>query len=221
MIRRYPDVFQLALTAQDVEESIAAGKIASLFGAEGGHSIENSLEKLQTLYDRGVRYMTLTHNVSLDWADSCTGEVLHNGLTDFGVQVVHEMNRMGMIVDISHVSPDTMRDALVNTKAPVMFSHSSALALSSHVRNVPDDVLRSVTENNGIVMVNFYSGFVVSPEELAINPDEPGDFRLVVDHIDHIATIAGVDHVGLGGDYDGVNGMPTGLEDVSTYPVIT
>ena len=183
--------------------------------------MENSLEKLQTLYDRGVRYMTLTHNTSLDWADSCTGDVLNNGLSEFGIEVVHKMNKMGMLVDLSHVSADTMRDALVVTKAPVMFSHSSAFALSSHPRNVPDDVLLMVKANNGVVMVNFYSGFIVSPEELEKNPEERGDYKLVVDHIEHIANVAGIEHVGIGGDYDGVMEMPVGLEDVSTYPLIT
>jgi membrane dipeptidase len=166
MIRRYPDTFQLALTSEDVVKSINNGKLASLMGAEGGHSIENSLEKLQILYDRGVRYMTLTHSTSLDWADSCTGNEDNDGLDLFGEQVVYEMNKMGMVVDLSHVSADTMRDALAVTKAPVMFSHSSALNVSSHVRNVPDDVLESVKANNGVVMVNFYSAFVVPPEEL-------------------------------------------------------
>ncbi len=253
MHRRYPDVFEMAKTADDVERIHAEGKIAGMIGIEGGHSIENSLANLQRLYDLGARYMTLTHGQTLDWADSATdnNRPKHGGLTDFGRDVVREMNRLGMLVDISHVTPETMKDALAVTRAPVIASHSSAYAICPHPRNVPDDVLKLVKENGGVIMVNFFSGFIVpeSAEEqerrvreyneirekytddsefrqaLRIwrrqNPSPPGSIHDVVDHIDHIVKVAGVDCVGIGSDYDGIGQVPEQLEDVSTYPLIT
>lgn len=251
MIKQYPDTFELATTADDVERIHKAGKIASLIGMEGGHSIENSLNALRQLHRRGARYMTITHSATLDWADSATDEEKNNGLTAFGEEVVAEMNRLGMLVDISHVSPTTMKHVLRITKAPVIFSHSSARAIADHVRNVPDDVLELTAKNRGVVMVNFYSGFITvaaaergkrrtaekerlakelqdeEKEKLAIskweklNPIPTGSIHDVVDHIDHIVKIAGIDSVGIGADYDGVDAVPTQLEDVSTYPLIT
>ena len=252
LVRKYPDIFELALTASDVERIQASGKIASLMGVEGGHSIENSLFKLRELYNKGARYMTLTHGDTLDWADAATDDSKSDGLSEFGEQVVREMNRLGMLVDLSHVSPATMSDALDITKAPIMFSHSSAKAVADHPRNVPDDILLRVKQNGGIVMINFFSGFVV-PESAqnmkdmfnvrrdfekefggdqdavkkamlkwrSTHPIIPGDANIVVEHIDHVAKVAGVDHVGLGSDYDGIEVLPKGLEDVSTYPVLT
>ncbi len=252
MVKKYPDIFEIALTSEDVERIQKSGKIASLMGVEGGHSIENSLGKLKELFSRGARYMTLTHGDTLDWADAATDQSKSDGLSPFGEEVVREMNRMGMLVDLSHVSPETMTDALNITKAPVIFSHSSALAVADHPRNVPDDILLRVKENGGLVMINFFSGFVV-PESAknlkdmfgarrtiekefgadsdgaknamqkwkALHPTIPGDISIVVDHIDHVVKIAGVDHVGLGGDFDGVDMLPKGLEDVSKYPSIT
>lgn len=221
MCRRYPETFALALTTQEIEQAVKEGKIASLMGVEGGHSIENSLQNLRRLYERGARYMTLTHSKTLDWADSATDEARHNGLTPFGREVVAEMNRLGMLVDLSHVSPKTMMDVLDITKAPVIYSHSSARAICDHPRNVPDDVLRRIPENGGVVMVNFMSGFIVPTEQLKAEPQSLGNYRIVVDHIEHIIRCAGIDHVGIGSDYDGVSRLPVGLEDVSTYPVIT
>ncbi len=251
MVERYPHVFRMAFRSADVEQAWAEGKIASLIGVEGGHAIENSLAKLEKLYELGARYMTLTHSSSLDWADSATDQPRHGGLTPFGEEVVRTMNRLGMLVDLSHVSPDTMRHALRISRAPVNFSHSSARAVADHPRNVPDDVLVKLRENGGIVMVNFFSGFVVpsaaarmrgmqqfsqtlrqqnlSDQELrqslrrwmAENPLEPGTVHDVVDHIDHLVRVAGIEHVGLGSDFDGVTVLPRGLEDVSRYPAIT
>lgn len=251
MIDTYPDVFELAGTSADIERIHKAGKIASLIGVEGGHSIDNSLAVLRLYYKLGVRYMTLTHSETLDWADSATDEAKHGGLTEFGEQVVREMNRLGMLVDISHVSPDTMRDALRVSKAPIIASHSSAYALAQHPRNVPDDVLRLVQQNGGVVMVNFYPAFIVPegarimkemfrvgrelkkkyPREqefraaydawLAAHPFPRGSVHDVVDHIEHIIKVAGIDHVGLGSDFDGIGSTPKQLEDVSCYPYIT
>ncbi len=251
MIRHYPDTFEMACSADDIVRIHRKGKIASLVAVEGGHTIENSLGTLRMFYELGVRYMTLTHTETIDWADSATDEARHGGLTTFGEEVVREMNRLGMLVDISHVSFDTMRDALRVTRAPIIASHSSAYAVAQHPRNVPDDVLRSIAENDGLVMVNFYSGFV-EPEaarmmehifetirgireehpdqeefEKAIkqwrqqNPIPRGTVHTVVDHIDHIVKVAGIDHVGLGSDYDGCSVLPEQLEDVSCYPYIT
>jgi membrane dipeptidase len=251
MVRRYPDVFEFAKTADDVLRIQKSGKIASLIGVEGGHSIEDSLDKLRRLRELGVNYMTLTHSDTLSWADSATDEAKHNGLTKFGKEIVLEMNRLGMLVDLSHVSPATMREALATTKAPIIFSHSSARAIADHPRNVPDEILTLTKKNGGVVMVNFFSGFIhpesakrranmfqVSrdlrkqfPNEAdyqkarkrweAENPIEAGTVQDVVDHIDHIVKIAGIDHVGLGSDFDGIPKTPRQLNDVSMYPVIT
>jgi membrane dipeptidase len=251
MVERYPDTFEMAYTAGDIERIGKAGKIASLIGIEGGHSIENSLGSLRMFYRLGARYMTLTHSDNLDWADSATDEPKHGGLTPFGEEVVREMNRLGMLVDISHISADTMRHVLRIAEAPVIASHSSAYAIAPHPRNVPDDVLRLVAKNGGVIMVNFYSGFV-DPDaakmlaenravyrELREKYSDAAEFQKalddwrkshklprgsldqVLDHIDHIAKVAGVDHVGIGSDFDGINSAPVGLEDVSTYPRIT
>jgi membrane dipeptidase len=252
MCRRYPDTFEMASGTEDIHRIRKAGRIASLIGIEGGHSIDNSLEVLRNYYRLGVRYMTLTHSESLDWADSCSDAPKANGLSPFGESVVREMNRLGMLVDLSHVSDATMKAALRVTKAPVIFSHSSARAVADHPRNVPDDVLRLVKENNGVVMVNFFSGFI-TPEgaratrkflELARdlkkkfadddvkyreafrawvreNDYPAGTVHDIVDHIDHIVKVAGVDHAGIGSDFDGVTKLPKQLSDVSCYPLIT
>lgn len=252
MVERYPETFALALNAQDIESIRREGKIASLIGVEGGHSIENSLEKLRRLFEMGARYMTLTHSDTLDWADSCSDEAKSNGLSEFGKEVVREMNRLGMLVDISHVSPATMQAALETSQAPIIFSHSSARGVADHPRNVPDDILRQLPDNGGVVMVNFYSGFVV-PESVrntrsmferkrelrekhgddqeairresaayrAAHPVLPGTIHDVADHIDHIVQVAGIDHVGIGSDFDGIGTVPQQLEDVSMYPYLT
>jgi membrane dipeptidase len=251
MMDRYPETFELALTADDIERIHAKGKIASLIGVEGGHCIEDSLAVLEKLYQLGARYMTLTHTDSLSWADSATDEARNGGLTPFGEEVVRTMNRLGMLVDLSHVSADTMRDTLDVTTAPVIFSHSSSRAVADHPRNVPDDVLKRLRENDGVVMVNFFSGYIVpeavktvweesemerklkaqnlSEDEIdkevrrwkARHPYPRGTIHDLLDHIDHIAKVAGVEHVGLGSDFDGVSLLPTQLEDVSCYPYIT
>jgi membrane dipeptidase len=251
MCRRYPETFELALTADDVERIHRSGKIASLIGMEGGHAIEESLALLRMFHQLGARYMTLTHSDTLSWADAATDDAKHGGLSEFGEEVVQTMNELGMLVDISHVSAETMQDAIRVSRAPVIASHSSAYAIAPHPRNVPDDVLALVRENGGVVMVNYYSGFVV-PESARrmqqmfhvrrelrakhtddkeferayeawrkANPIEPGTIHDVVDHIDHIVNVAGIDHVGIGSDYDGVTSLPAQLEDVSTYPRIT
>ena len=239
------------MNSSDIEAALKDGKIASLIGMEGGHSIENSLGNLRRLYELGARYMTLTHSLTLDWADSATDKPKNNGLSKFGEAVVRDMNRLGMLVDLSHVSVETMKHALRVTEAPVIFSHSSARAVADHVRNVPDDVLRLTARNRGVVMVNFFSGFI-EPESAKrmktmfddfrklreefpdedeykqavaryrkLNPMKSGSVHDVVDHIDHMVRIAGIDHVGIGSDYDGVSMLPKQLEDVSTYPYIT
>jgi membrane dipeptidase len=238
-------------SAADVAQARVRGLTASLMGAEGGHSIENSLAALRTLRVLGVRYMTLTHADTIDWADSATDDARHGGLTTFGEEVVREMNRIGMVVDISHVSADTMRHALSVTDRPIMASHSSAFALAPHPRNVPDDVLELVRANSGVVMVNFYPPFVsragaeqatgmfaaqrdlkehlgddIAVEEemnRLIKEDPYPDVTVsdVVDHIEYVSEVAGVDHVGIGSDFDGIEVTPIGLEDVSTYPAIT
>ncbi len=253
MIRRYPDALELALTADDVERITAAGRVASLIGAEGGHSIGCSLGTLRALYALGVRYLTLTHNRNLPWADAATDEPAAGGLTDFGREVVREMQRLGMFADLSHVAPATMRDALDVAEAPVIFSHSSALAICDHPRNVPDDVLARLPGNGGVCMVTFVPSFVSQAhrdwerefaEEMrrrGLDPKNVGArghlraereqwttahprpaVRLaeVADHVDHVREVAGVDHVGVGGDYDGVESVPEGLEDVSCYPAL-
>lgn len=251
MLEKYPDTFELARTADDIERIHRAGKIASLIGVEGGHSIEASLTVLRRLHELGAAYMTLTHSESLDWCDSGTDAPRCGGLSPFGEEVVREMNRLGMLVDLSHVSADAMRAALRVTRAPVLFSHSSARGLADHPRNVPDDVLQLTRDNGGVVMVNYYSSFIVASSarlsvqrmELrralerehsdsaaidvalrqwdAANKPDPGTIHTLIDHIEHIIRVAGVDHVGLGSDYDGVPMLPKQLEDVSTYPLVT
>ncbi|MFJ5217959.1 dipeptidase [Streptomyces sp. NPDC088354] len=249
LIERHPGDLRAAFTADDMESARAEGRIASLMGAEGGHSIANSLGVLRTLYALGVRYMTLTHNDTIDWADSATDEPRHGGLTRFGEEVVREMNRLGMLVDLSHVSPDTMRAALRVSEAPVLFSHSSARAVCDHVRNIPDDVLERLPVNGGVAMATFVPQFILpaaaewivgvnaemrahglhpldqTPEALAVqrahedaHPRPVATIGTVADHLDHMREVAGVDHIGLGGDYDGVSFLPEGLGDVSGYP---
>ena len=249
MVARYPGELQLASTADEMESARAAGRIASLMGAEGGHSINCSLATLRALYALGVRYMTLTHNDNLPWADSATDQPVAHGLTRFGEEVVREMNRLGMLVDLSHVSADTIRSALRVTRAPVLFSHSSARAVCDHVRNIPDDVLESLAANGGVAMATFVPKFIL-PEAIAwtraadANMEAHGLHALdttpqamkvqrafeaehprpmatpgtVADHLDHMREVAGVDHIGIGGDFDGTAFTPQGLEDVSGYP---
>lgn len=252
MMARYPETFELALTAADVERIHRAGKIASLIGMEGGHSIDNSLAMLRTTYALGARYMTLTHIRNVDWADSANDEPKHHGLTPFGEDVVREMNRLGMLVDLSHVSAETMRAAIKVSRAPVIFSHSSARALCDDPRDVPDDVLKLVQANGGIVMATFLPQYLTERARAhaalhkaerdrleKLHPDAPEKVKAamenwdvanplphaaalndVADHIDHIRKVAGIDHVGVGGDYDGFEGPPDGLEDVSCYPAL-
>jgi membrane dipeptidase len=252
MVARYPETFAFARTADEIRSIRKSGRIACLIGIEGGHSIENSLALLRMYYDLGVVYMTLTHSDSLAWADAATDKPkTTNGLSDFGRDVVREMNRLGMLVDISHVSTNTMNAVLDISRAPIIASHSSAYAIAQHARNIPDDILERIKTNRGVVMVNFYSGFVV-PEGARVMrdmfevgrelhekfPEEKdyskamndwhkahlmpsGTVKDLVDHIDHIVKIAGIDCVGLGSDYDGVSKVPTDLPDVSSYPVIT
>jgi len=212
IIERYPDVFELALDVSDIQRIYGQGRIASLLGMEGGHAIENSLGALRGFFELGVRYMTLTHNGTLDWADAANGEPTHGGLTRFGQEVVREMNRMGMLVDLSHTSPATMNDALDVSEAPVIWSHASARGVRDHPRNVPDQVLRRLSDNGGVVMVTFVPSFVSARDEATLAD--------VADHIDHIAAIAGIEHVGIGSDFDGISSTPVGLEDVSTYPAL-
>jgi membrane dipeptidase len=250
MIARYPEALGLALTADDVERVFASGRVASLLGAEGGHAIAGSLGVLRMLYALGVRYMTLTHNANTGWADAATDEPQAGGLTDFGRAVIREMQRIGMLVDLSHVSPDTMRDALDVAAAPVIFSHSSARALCDSPRNVPDDVLARLAANGGVCMVTFVPAFVsaecagwmaglkaeaarrgldpkdlsklfsLKPEWEREHPVPQATLAQVADHIDHVRQVAGAEHVGLGGDFDGTEDVTAGLEDVSTYPAL-
>ena len=251
LIRDFPDTFEFAGSVDDIVRIRKKGKIASLIGVEGGHSIDNSLGVLRTYYQLGVRYLTLTHTADLDWADSSAGKSKNKGLSKFGEEVIAEMNRIGMLVDLSHVSAETMRQSIKASKAPIIFSHSSAFALNQHPRNVPDDVLKMMPKNGGVVMVNFYPGFLVPDAtralrrynqyeeelrkkitdekeiELALerfrkeNPIPEATIHHAVDHIEHIIKTAGIDHVGLGSDFDGINAVPKQLEDVSTYPLIT
>ncbi|WP_149499939.1 dipeptidase [Roseiconus lacunae] len=221
LVERYPDVFEMASTADDVMRIAESGKIASMMGIEGGHSIEGSLGNLKRLYDRGCRYMTLTHSRTLPWADSATDESRHGGLTEFGIEVVREMNRLGMLVDLSHVSPEVMRQAMEISTAPVIFSHSSAAAITDHPRNVPDEILKELSKNGGVVMVNFFSKYVAPTETLAANENANGTIHDVVDHIEHVIMVAGIDHVGIGSDFDGVPRLPLQLESVASYPLIT
>ena len=250
MIARYPDRLILALTADDIVKAKKQKKIASLLGMEGGHAIENSLGALRSYYDLGARYMTLTHNVTLDWADAALDSVRHEGLTRFGEEVVHEMNRLGMLVDLSHVSPGVMSDALNVTEAPVIFSHSSCRALVDFPRNVPDSILARLPQNGGVVMVTFVPGFVsnavreaetangqaidsllkdvtdtterrrIAREYGASHPLPHATIAQVADHIEHVRKVAGVDHVGIGSDFDGIDAGPDGLEDVSKFPAL-
>lgn len=259
-VARYPETFALARTATEVRHIMAGGRIASLLGAEGGHSIDNSLGALRMLRTLGVAYMTLTHNDNTPWADSATDEPQSNGLNDFGRDVVREMNRIGMLVDISHVAASTMRDALATSSAPLIFSHSSCRALCDHVRDAPDDVLTGLAVNGGVIMVTFVPHFVsqecadhsaaeraenerlglvpftvydledpdAAPADTAAvaelqrwqaeNPTPRATLAQVADHIEHAREVAGVAHIGLGGDYDGVSVLPDGLEDVASYP---
>jgi membrane dipeptidase len=229
MMRKYPGTFELALTAEDVERIHARGKIASMIGMEGGHSIDNSLANLRMFFRLGARYMTLTHTANTPWADSANGPVEHHGLTPFGEAVVKEMNWLGMLVDLSHVSPETMAAAIRVSEAPVIFSHSDARALNDHIRNVPDDILKMLPQNGGVVMVTFVPGFVsakmnawnsLSKDEQARQPMPKVTVREVADHIDHIKTIAGIDHIGIGSDFDGITQQIPDLNDVSKYPVL-
>jgi membrane dipeptidase len=255
-VERHPNDLVFATTAADIRRAKKQGKIAALMGIEGGHAIENSLATLREFFRLGVRYMTLTWNNTNDWADAGRGEKKHNGLSDFGKDVVREMNRLGMLVDVSHVSDKTMSDALDVSKAPIIASHSSARALTNQPRNIPDDLLRRIAKNGGVVQVNFYAAFIDpkaieadaerskrlkeqndalqvkykdDPERLAeegdkleaANPLPSTPLSALIDHIDHIAKVAGIDHVGLGADFDGANDMPEGAKDVSMLPNIT
>ena len=251
VIEKYPDRLMWALTAHDLRRAQKEGKVGSLLGLEGGHAIENSLGTLRDYYDLGARYMTLTHNVTTAWADAALDSAKHGGLTEFGKEVVREMNRMGMLVDLSHVSPGTMSDALDVTEAPVIFSHSAARAVVDHKRNVPDSILRRVPANGGVVMVPFVTAFV-SPEVAAFEQQETAyasDIRKklgtdtaafreairarrashptpkatiaqVADQIEYVKKIVGPDHIGIGGDFDGITEVVVGLEDVSKYPAL-
>ena len=223
MIRRYADQLALATTVEDVRRAWEQGRIASLMGAEGGHQINESLGTLRMLHRLGVRYLTLTHNDNVPWADSATDEPELGGLSDFGREVVAEMNRIGMLVDLSHVSADVMRQALDVSMVPVVFSHSSARAVCDHPRNVPDDVLARLSANGGVCMVTFVPMFVnqaVRDWEAGGKQGQPPPATLddVVAHVEHVREVAGIDHVGLGGDYDGTDWLPEGLEDVTGYP---
>ena len=261
VIERYPDRLQPAFSAADVEQARRRGRIASLLGIEGGHAIEGSLGALRAYYDLGVRYMTLTHNVTLDWADSCNDVRRHGGLTDFGRDVVREMNRLGMLVDLAHTSPEVMGHALDVADAPLISSHSSCRALTDHPRNMDDKMLRAMGQNGGVVMVNFFSSFIddnfrkayaaqsaeraaatkkAEDDWKAAHPGEPVPYEVsdkvgkewaaevprpplksLIDHIDHIAKTAGIDHVGLGSDFDGVSSLPEGIDSAADLPKIT
>jgi len=250
MIARYPDRLVLALTADDIVKAKKQKKVASLLGMEGGHAIENSLGALRVYYDLGARYLTLTHNVTLDWADAALGEQKHGGLTPFGREVVREMNRLGMLIDLSHVAPSVMSDVLTVTESPVIFSHSSAQALVDYPRNVPDSILARLPKNGGVVMVTFVPGFVSNAVRLAeavadsvvselektvpdtaerraqwrawrsAHPSPNATIADVADHIDHVRKVAGADNVGIGSDFDGIGRGPDGLEDVSKFPYL-
>ncbi len=256
-VERHPNDLMIATSAADIRRAKRTGKIAALMGIEGGHAIEDSLPTLREFYRLGVRYMTLTWNNTNNWADANRPPKKHNGLSDFGKEVVREMNRLGMLVDISHVSDDTMNDVLDVSTAPIIASHSSARALSNVPRNIPDDVLKRIAKNGGVVQVNFYSVFVdektVAPQSAerdkrlksqqdaidqkykddperraeesdkleAANPLPPLPISKLIDHIDHIVKVAGIDHVGIGADFDGANDMPEGAQDVSMLPNIT
>lgn len=251
LVRAYPQDLAMASTADDVVRIHRGGRVASLIGIEGGRQIGNSLAALRLFYDAGARYMTLTHNQTTEWADSATDQPKWNGLSPFGKQVVAEMNRVGMLVDLSHVSPEVMRQAIAISRAPVIFSHSSAIGIAAHPRNVPDDVLRSMPANGGVVMVTWVPGFISQAvwdwsanragEEARLkaihrasqaavdagltqwearNPRPVTTVKDVADHVEHVARVAGHDHVGIGADLDGIPYTPTGLEGVETYPVL-
>ncbi len=251
MIATYPKDLAFVTTADGIEKAFKAGKIGSLLGVEGGHAIENSLGALRVYYDLGARYMTLTHNVTLAWADAALDSAAHGGLTPFGKEVVHEMNRLGMMVDLAHVSPGVMSDALTVTESPVIFSHSATRALTNHPRNVPDSILQRLPKNGGVVMVTFVPSFVntkfgaweASRDSVvtallatgadsaavrtqvrawvAANPRPTTSISDVADHIEHVRKIAGVDHIGIGSDFDGMGPVtPAGLEDVSKFPYL-
>jgi membrane dipeptidase len=252
MTQKYPQTFELARSAADVERIFKNRKIASLIGMEGGHSIDSSLATLRMFFGAGARYMTLTHSSNIAWADSGTDVAKLGGLSKFGEEVVREMNRMGMLVDLSHTSPETMEDALRISEAPVIFSHSVARALNDHGRNVPDGILRQLPKNGGVVMVTFVPQFLspavnehgrrLQAERTRLQTQYPNDevkvnaelqvwrdanpapratLADVVDHIDHIRKVAGIDHIGIGSDFDGITAVPVGLEDVSKYPALT
>ena len=251
MMTRYPETFSYAETAAEVEAAMKKGQIASLIGMEGGHSIGSSLEILRQTYALGARYMTLTHSLTTDWADSATDAPKHDGLSPFGFEVLAEMNQLGMIADISHVSEATMHDVLDKSTAPVLFTHSNARTITPHPRNVPDSVLKRLPQNGGVVMVTFVPGFTSATRRqweyersavagraktefsgspagekavvdawIAANPQPKATLAQVADHIDHIRKVAGIDHIGIGGDFGGVDELPVGLENVSTYPAL-
>lgn len=253
-VRRHSETLEMAFTVADVRRIARTGKIAALMGIEGGHAIENSLGALRMFHKLGVRYMTLTHSNTNDWADSSGDAARHYGLTEFGRQVVLEMNRIGMMVDISHVSDKTFYDVIETTRAPVIASHSSARALANHPRNMTDDMLKAVGTNGGVVMINFYDGFIdprkteltkrARAVEAGLKQQFPGDpkrvqrelekwraetgpgktpLSMLIDHFDHVVKVAGVDHVGIGSDFDGVpfTGLPEGMEDISKLPNLT
>jgi membrane dipeptidase len=252
MIRRWPETFATARTAAEVERAFKSGKIASMIGMEGGHSIDSSLAALRMMHALGAGYMTLTHGTNVPWADSATDKPVLGGLSPFGEEVVREMNWLGMLVDLSHVSPETMEDAIRVSEAPIIFSHSSARALCNVPRNVPDNVLQLVPKNRGVVMITFVPGFISQeaadhnaksqaaqqsfraqfPNNEAYvntgmerwraeNPEPRATLSQVADHIDHVRKVAGIDHIGLGGDFDGISSVVQGLEDVSKYPDLT
>jgi membrane dipeptidase len=252
MVARYPDTFEMARTAADIERIVQAGRIASLAGMEGGHAIDNSLGTLRMMHALGAGYMTLTHSDNVPWADAATDTPRLRGLSRFGEEVVLEMNRLGMLVDLSHVSADTMADALRVSRAPVIFSHSSARAICDHPRNVPDEILGKLEPNGGVAMVTFVPSFIAPeggrryPVQRAevqrlrklhrndparveagmqawykAHPDPVATLAMVADHIDHMRQVAGIDHIGIGSDFDGIQSTPVGLEDVSKYPALT
>ena len=252
-VAAYPNDLELARTADDIVRIHKAGKVASLIGIEGGHQIGGSLAALRQFYDLGARYMTLTHFKNNEFADSATDDPKWHGINDFGRTVIHEMNRLGMLVDLSHVSPETMRDAIQASKAPVIFSHSDARALADHPRNVPDDILKKLAANGGVVMVNFYLGHLSEPFRLwsaeqaaesarlaalyvgqpeirkarldewkQAHPAPKADVGFIADHIEHVVKVAGYDHVGIGGDLDGIgfDEAPPGMNSVAGYPLL-
>lgn len=253
---KYPNDLMMAYSTDDIRRAKKQKKIAALMGIEGGHAIEDSLMALRDFYRLGIRYMTLTHNNTNNWADSCCDTAKHNGLSDFGKEVVREMNRLGMLIDVSHVSDKTMSDVLDVSTAPVIASHSSARALADRTRNIPDDLLRRFPKNGGVVMVNFYPGFIdqkvviasrerearLKPQTdalkeqykddpkkleeetnklMAANPLPKTPLSVLVDHFDHIVKVAGIDHVGIGSDFDGISSLPVGMDDISQLPNLT